>query len=276
MRTPSLSSLLLASTDPDRLRKWYEEALNARADPDGFVPFGPVAVLFDDRDDVRPATVEPGRVVLNFEVSNIKTVARHLDSIGVEWVAPVEYREDGGAWFGTVTDPDGNYVQLIELTHEYWMKRRARHGGEANARGPLEDAHIAVRLPAQDLARARRWYSEKLGLEPAEERVGGVSYECGGSSFAVFQSGGRPSGEHTQMGFYVADIEAAVAELKARGVDFMELDAPGMKTVGGIADIEGHYPSTGASGERAAWFHDSEGNLLGLGQLVFSETSEHR
>ena len=142
MRTPSLSSLLLASTDPDRLRKWYEVAFNARADPDGFVPFGPLAVLFDERDDVLPATVEPGRVVLNLEVSNIKTVARHLDSIGVEWVAPVEYREDGGAWFGTVTDPDGNYVQLIELTHEYWMKRRERHHGAVErARTAQRRAH---------------------------------------------------------------------------------------------------------------------------------------
>ena len=70
------------------------------------------------------------------------------------------------------------------------------------------------------------------------------------------------------MGFHVDDVDATVAELRRRGVEFEEYDFPGMKTVGGIADIEGAYPSTGASGERAAWFHDSENNLLGIGQLV--------
>ncbi len=48
---------------------------------------------------------------------------------------------------------------------------------------------------------------------------------------------------------------------------FEEYDLPGMKTVGGIADIEGNYPSKG-TGERGAWFRDSEGNMLGLGQPV--------
>ena len=70
------------------------------------------------------------------------------------------------------------------------------------------------------------------------------------------------------MGFEVDDIEATVAELKARGVVFQEVDAPGLRTRGGIADIDGNYPSKYASGERGAWFHDSEGNLLGIGQLV--------
>jgi hypothetical protein len=69
------------------------------------------------------------------------------------------------------------------------------------------------------------------------------------------------------MAWEVADIESAVASLRARGVVFEEYDLPGLKTVNGIADIEGNYPSKGV-GERAAWFKDSEGNVLGLGQPV--------
>ena len=69
------------------------------------------------------------------------------------------------------------------------------------------------------------------------------------------------------MAWDVTDIESAVASLRARGVVFEEYDLPGLKTVNGIADIEGTYPSKGV-GERAAWFKDSEGNLLGLGQPV--------
>jgi hypothetical protein len=67
------------------------------------------------------------------------------------------------------------------------------------------------------------------------------------------------------MGWEVEDIEGTVRELRARGVVFEEYDFPGLKTVEGIADIEGNYPSKG-SGERGAWFRDSEGNMLGIGQ----------
>jgi len=133
----------------------------------------------------------------------------------------------------------------------------------------LRDAtKTATRLPAQDLDRARAFYAAKLGLEPADERPGGILYRVGDTEFALFASGGRATGDHTQMGFEVEDIEATVAELKARGVVFEEVDVPGLRTRHGIADIDGNYPSKNASGERGAWFHDSEGNLLGIGQLV--------
>ena len=133
----------------------------------------------------------------------------------------------------------------------------------------LRDAtKTATRLAAQDLDRARAFYAEKLGLEPADERPGGILYRVGDTQFALFASSGRATGDHTQMGFEVDDIEATVAELQARGVVFQEVDAPGLRTRGGIADIDGNYPSKHASGERGAWFHDSEGNLLGIGQLV--------
>jgi len=87
-------------------------------------------------------------------------------------------------------------------------------------------------------------------------------------SFALFESAGLPSGAHTQLAFEVDDIEAAVRELRERGVEFEEVDVPGLKTVGSIAEVEGNYPSKESSGERAAWFRDSEGNLIGLGQPI--------
>lgn len=70
------------------------------------------------------------------------------------------------------------------------------------------------------------------------------------------------------MGWAVDDIEAVVAGLVSRGVVFEEVDLPGLRTRGGIAEIEGNYPSKGARGERGAWFRDSEGNMLGIGQPV--------
>jgi catechol 2,3-dioxygenase-like lactoylglutathione lyase family enzyme len=131
----------------------------------------------------------------------------------------------------------------------------------------LSKGRVAARLPAQDLKRAQAFYADKLGLHPVEEREGGLRYVCGGCEFALFESAGGPSGDHTQMGWEVEDIEATVAELRSRGVVFEEYDFPGLQTVDCIADIEGNYPSKG-TGERGAWFRDSEGNMLGIGQPV--------
>jgi hypothetical protein len=70
------------------------------------------------------------------------------------------------------------------------------------------------------------------------------------------------------MAWEVDDVEATVATLKKRGVVFEEYALPGLRTVDGIAEIQGYYPSKAATGERGAWFHDSEGNMLGVGQAV--------
>ena len=134
--------------------------------------------------------------------------------------------------------------------------------------GPLGRAAVATRLPAQHLERARRFYAEKLGLEPVEERPGGLRYRCASGEFVLFESAGAPSGEHTQMAWEVDDIEVTVRQLRERGVVFEEFDIPGLRTVEGIASVEGNYPSKGGIGERAAWFRDSEGNLHGVGQRI--------
>ncbi|MDX3189944.1 VOC family protein [Streptomyces sp. MN03-5084-2B] len=127
----------------------------------------------------------------------------------------------------------------------------------------LSDIRIETRLPTQDLARARRWYAEKLGLEAVEEREGGLRYEGASGVFCLYASAGVSDGSFTQAGFYVDDLEATVAVLRERGVVFEEYE--GMR--GGIMEIRGNYPSKG-SGERAAWFRDSEGNLIGLAEVV--------
>src|SRR4051812_1235415 len=98
--------------------------------------------------------------------------------------------------------------------------------GRSRMTGLLESGRVATRLPAQDLERARRFYAEKLGLEPVDERPGGLLYRCAGGQFALFASAGASSGEFTQMGWEGDDIEATVAELKRRGVVFEEVDLP--------------------------------------------------
>jgi len=124
----------------------------------------------------------------------------------------------------------------------------------------LSEYPIHAALPAIDLERAKRFYADKLGLTPESEGPDGLFYRCGGSTrFLVFPSGGTASGTHTQMTWNTPDIEAAVADLKPRGVVFEEYDAPEVKTVKSVATL-------GQS--KGAWFKDSEGNLLALGQFV--------
>lgn len=120
----------------------------------------------------------------------------------------------------------------------------------------LGESRVIAKLPAQDLKRARTFYRDHLGLEPVEERDGGLRYRCAEGEFHVFVSSGAPSGTATQMAFEVEDIDATVAALREGGV-----------AVEGIVDVEGNYPSKG-TGERGAWFRDSEGNLLGVGQAT--------
>jgi catechol 2,3-dioxygenase-like lactoylglutathione lyase family enzyme len=132
----------------------------------------------------------------------------------------------------------------------------------------LDNGRVAARIPVQDLSRAREFYADKLGLEPSEERPGGLLYRCASGEFALFESAGESSGTHTQMAWDVDDIDATVAELKARGVEFEEVDVPGLRTIDGIAEVSGNYPSKGGKGERAAWFRDSEGNMFGIGEAI--------
>ncbi len=115
-------------------------------------------------------------------------------------------------------------------------------------------------LPAGDLNRARTYYSEMLGLEPTSATPLGLFYRSpGGSLFHIYETTNAGTAQNTQMGWITADIDSEVAALRARGVVFEDYDFPGLKTVDGIATLEG---------ERAAWFIDSEGNFLHLSELA--------
>ena len=133
--------------------------------------------------------------------------------------------------------------------------------------GPLHAARAITKIPASDLERARRFYREQLGLEAVEERQGGLRYVCGSTEFHVFASSGTASGRATQLGFEVDDIDAVVAELRSRGVRFESFDAGGFDVTDQIVTVPDHYPSKG-TGERGAFFYDSEGNLLAIGQAI--------
>jgi predicted enzyme related to lactoylglutathione lyase len=114
----NLDSMLLASTDPDRLHDWYVAALephsNDAVDAYRVLRFGHFHLLIDRRDDVGPKAADAARMIINFDVEDARAVAARMDELGTPWIAPLEDR--GGSLFATATDPDGNYVQIIQLS----------------------------------------------------------------------------------------------------------------------------------------------------------------
>jgi predicted enzyme related to lactoylglutathione lyase len=123
----------------------------------------------------------------------------------------------------------------------------------------LTRSRVNAALPAQDLDRAKAFYQDKLGLQPFEDDGNNVRYRVAdGTEFNVFRTMGTPSGTHTQIAFVVQDIAGEVKDLKSRGVSFEEYDFPNLKTKDSIAD--------GPEGSKAAWFKDSEGNMLSIVQ----------
>ncbi|VXC50074.1 Catechol 2,3-dioxygenase [Arthrobacter sp. 9AX] len=123
----------------------------------------------------------------------------------------------------------------------------------------LKDSAIMAVLPAKDISRAKEYYRDKLGLESSESmEEDSVLYRCGGgTSFLVYQTDNAGSAKNTQMGWEVDDLEKEMADLRGRGVTFEEYDMPGLKTENGVATSEWG---------KAAWFLDSEGNILNLAQ----------
>ena len=125
----------------------------------------------------------------------------------------------------------------------------------------LADKTLMVSLPAADLARARNWYRDKLDLKPArEDAEEGLWYETGDSRWLVYQSQFAGTNQATAAAWQVDDMDGTVAELGNRGVVFEEYDIEDLKTEDGIMTLP--------TGQKAAWFKDSEGNILGLFQDV--------
>ena len=120
----------------------------------------------------------------------------------------------------------------------------------------LQNSPMYSYIPAKDVSRARRFYEEKIGFKPKEEIAGGVVYEFGkGTACFLYPTPNAGSSKASQAFWQVEDIEREVAELKGRGVSFEDYDMPDMKKQGSI------YLNGAA---KAAWFKDSEGNILAL------------
>ena len=120
----------------------------------------------------------------------------------------------------------------------------------------LQNAPMYAYIPARDVERARRFYEQKLGFNPGREQAGGVAYEfAGGTGCFLYPTPNAGTSQASQAFWQVLDIEREVEELKARGVVFEHYDLPGQKSPNGVIT---------AGGAKAAWFKDSEGNIMAI------------
>lgn len=124
----------------------------------------------------------------------------------------------------------------------------------------LQNSPMYAYIPVKDIGRARQFYEQKVGLKPTREEAGGVFYEFGGHTACfMYPTPNAGTSKASQAFWQVNDIDREVAELKSRGVTFEDYDVPGMKTHNSIA--------TGG-GAKAAWFKDTEGNIMAVIQSL--------
>lgn len=123
----------------------------------------------------------------------------------------------------------------------------------------LQDHPLFAYIPARDVPRARAFYEGTLGLVPDEQTGGGVVYRfAGGTACFLYPTPNAGTSQASQAFWQVADVDAEIAALKARGVVFEDYpNLPGERSPAG-AVIGG--------GAKAAWFKDPEGNIMALVQ----------
>lgn len=250
----SLTTVMLGTTDADRLHAWYTTVLPPETDDRmgdyrilGYT--GGVYLLIDPRDDVQPTHPDPARTILNLEVDDARAVVARMDEAGSRWVAELEDRD--GSLFATAQDPDGNYVQVIQLSDR---DRASMQGPEGPLPGGLLASEAFSGFAVDDLDAARRFYGETLGLTVHDETMGLLGIQLGGRRVLVYPKDDHVPATYTILNFPVADVEEAVRALGERGVEFLRYDGFDQDELG-IAR---------GQGPEIAWFADPAGNVLSV------------
>src|SRR5436190_3831801 len=246
----------LAASDIKRARAWYADKLGLvpTRDYDDLLEYeigGSVLTVYDS-----PNAGTAKNTVAIENVPDLRAEVARLKGRGVvfeDYDMPGLYTEDGiaapgdGSLLAWFKDSEGNIIGLAE-----WP-------------GDVRPPAIAVMIAASDLARAKAWYQEKLGLRPTSEMEGALVYRSGSSDFTIYETEFAGSAKNTVAVWRVKDLRGEMAELRGRGVAFEDYDFGDWKTVDGVM--------TDPDGNLSAWFTDSEGNVLGLAQLQDRATS---
>lgn len=241
----------LAVADLPRSKSWYAEVLawEPSLEPPGLAEYKVGDSFFTVYESEFAGTAK--NTVMNWVVPDLHPEAARLRDRGltfedydfgeIKTVNGIMDMGDGNlnAWF---KDPDGNIIGLLQDPN-------------APAAGLT-----ATMIAAADLARAKAWYSDKLGFEPAQEFEGVVlNYKSGGSDFSVYKTDFAGTAQNTIGVWRLRGLRDEVARLRGNGVVFEEYDfGDEGGTVGGIL--------SDAEGDQSAWFKDSEGNILAIAE----------
>lgn len=249
----TLGSLMLGTTDPERLRQWYTTVLPPDEEStEGayrVLRYGDFWLFLDRRDDVQVAHPDPARTIVNFDVDDARAVAQRIEQVGARWVAPLEDRD--GSLFATALDPDGNYVQVIQLSPEH----RAQMSERSAAAGPVDPGAAFSGFSVKDITAAKEFYSGVLGVPAEDGPMGLLVLKLGGRDVLVYPKDTHQPATYTVLNFPVPDVRASVRELTDRGVSFLHYDGLGQ-------DEDG--VASGADGPDIAWFTDPAGNILAV------------
>ena len=123
----------------------------------------------------------------------------------------------------------------------------------------FENSTCFAVLPASDLARARSFWHDTFGIDPVDDgfEEGAEMFDLGGTRVLIYETQFAGTAQNTALGIDSDDFDRDMADLKAKGVEFNEYDLPGISTVDGVVEV---------GGTRTAWFNDSEGNIIALGE----------
>lgn len=240
----------LAASDVKRARAWYAEKL-------GLIP----TTEFEDLllYEVGPSTFTVyetpsagtakntvavwGVADLRAEVSRLRNRGVVFEEYDIPEIRTVEGiaamdNDSLNAWF---KDSDGNIVSMVQRP------------------GDQPETQFRAMIAASDLERAKAWYAEKLGFIPREEFEGDMlGFESGSGGFSVYETPSAGTAKNTVATWRVPDLGAVMATLRGAGVVFEDYDFGDWRTINGVV--------TDSDGSLAAWFKDSEGNVLGLVQ----------
>lgn len=244
MATATVNSILLSSEDPDALADWYGAVFDApvhrEMGPHPIVDLDGFFVMFDRREEVSGPARDGARIILNVEPDDPTATAARIDELGGGWISPLENRD--GHLFGTATDPDGNWIQLVRLTDE----AEAQMGAPTTA-----VSGFAVR----DTEEAAAFYENVLRMRVLRMEMGvlGIRIDRRTTVIAYPKPDHVPA-SHTVLNVPVTDIDAAVTEYAARGATFERYDAMPQDDRGIMR----------GPGPEIAWFTDPSGNVIAL------------
>ena len=246
---------MLGTADPDRLHRWYTTVLPPKQEHRQgnyrMLEYAGFWLFLDPRDDVQASHPDPARTLINFDVEDARAVVARRDELNTTWVAPLEDRD--GSLFATAADPDGNYVQVIQLSPRH---RAEMADGPAFSHGGLGVDDAFSGFSVDDLDAAEEFYGQVLGL-PVERQgapMDMLTLTLGKRGVLIYPKPGHTPATFTILNFPSDDVTASVRALADRGVRFERYD--------GMEQDELGIPTGG--GPLIAWFTDPAGNVLSV------------